>query len=274
MRGNEQSPASLVIFTDLDGTLLDRRTYDHSEALPALELIRQHDIPLVFCSSKTRAEQEELRERMGLRDPFIVEDGAAVCIERGYCPFPYERHRSHGKYHIIELGVPYATVRRAIPAITAETGITLRGFGDLDAVEVAAMTGLDGESALRAKKREYEETLILDPSADERARLERACSMHGLTLTRGTRFFGMKGSHDKGSAVRILITLYRRRYGAVVSSGIGDGANDESLLAAVDRPYLVEREGGGWVEMPVPGITTVAGVGPVGWKRAVFELLD
>jgi mannosyl-3-phosphoglycerate phosphatase len=48
----------LVIFTDLDGTLLDRNTYSFEPALPALHLIRQKDIPLILTSSKTRAEIE------------------------------------------------------------------------------------------------------------------------------------------------------------------------------------------------------------------------
>ncbi len=55
----------LVIFTDLDGTLLDRDTYSFEPALPALRLIRQKDIPLVLSSSKTRAEIEFYRERIG-----------------------------------------------------------------------------------------------------------------------------------------------------------------------------------------------------------------
>ncbi len=47
-----------VIFTDLDGTLLHPETYSFKAALPALEIIRRRRIPLVLCSSKTRAELE------------------------------------------------------------------------------------------------------------------------------------------------------------------------------------------------------------------------
>ncbi len=54
----------LIIVTDLDGTLLHPRTYSFEEARPALELIRQKQIPLVLCSSKTRAEIEVYRKRL------------------------------------------------------------------------------------------------------------------------------------------------------------------------------------------------------------------
>ena len=66
-----------VIFTDLDGTLLDRAGYSYAPAVPALERLRRNKIPLVFCSAKTRAEQEVYRKEIEIYDPFIVENGGA-----------------------------------------------------------------------------------------------------------------------------------------------------------------------------------------------------
>lgn len=273
MTVQERHSTQLIIFTDLDGTLLERRTYDYREALPALDQVKERAIPLVFCSSKTRAEQEALRDHFGIKDPFIVEDGGAAYIDRGYFSFSFAHRCSRGPYLVIELGTPYDTIRRAVTDVAVETGIPLRGYGDMNAAEVAALTGLDAASAVRAKDREYEETLVDDLSPEELTRLERAFAGRGLTMTRGSSFFGVKGAHDKGAAARRLIELYRRQYGDVIFAGIGDGTNDESLLAAVDKPYLVERDGGGWVEMSAPGLNTVTGVGPVGWRRAMSELI-
>lgn len=51
--------APLIILPDLDGTLLDpRHAYSFQEALPALKAINHRHIPLILCSSKTRAEIE------------------------------------------------------------------------------------------------------------------------------------------------------------------------------------------------------------------------
>jgi len=47
-----------VFFSDLDGTLLDARTYSFDAALPALGILRARRVPLVVCSSKTRTEIE------------------------------------------------------------------------------------------------------------------------------------------------------------------------------------------------------------------------
>ena len=73
----------LLVFSDLDGSLLDHHDYSFGAALPAIEALRQRGVPLILCSSKTRAEIEPLRARLDNRDPFIVENGAAVFIPCG-----------------------------------------------------------------------------------------------------------------------------------------------------------------------------------------------
>ena len=75
--GHDAPP--FVLFTDLDGTLLDER-YRAGAAAPALARLRSVSVPVVFCSSKTRAEQEPLRRRHRVGGPFIVENGSAVLI--------------------------------------------------------------------------------------------------------------------------------------------------------------------------------------------------
>ena len=78
-------PVGLVIFTDLDGTLLDA-AYSFLPAAPALEAVRRTSVPLVICSSKTRREIESYRIRLGNHDPFIAENGGAVYVPEGYFP--------------------------------------------------------------------------------------------------------------------------------------------------------------------------------------------
>ncbi|MFQ5918142.1 MAG: HAD hydrolase family protein, partial [Candidatus Binatia bacterium] len=65
--------SNIIIITDLDGTLLNRQTYLLRDAALALDLIEARNIPLIFCSSKTRAEQEVYRKQLRIDHPFIVE---------------------------------------------------------------------------------------------------------------------------------------------------------------------------------------------------------
>jgi len=95
-----------VIFTDLDGTLLDPITYSYHQAMDAVELLRRKEIPLIFCSAKTRAEQEVYRRELGINDPFIVENGGAIYIPENYFSSPFEHHKITPGYIVIELGTP------------------------------------------------------------------------------------------------------------------------------------------------------------------------
>jgi len=131
----------LVVFTDLDGTLLDPVTYSYERALPFIERLQQMSIPIVFCSHKTRAEQEVYRQELGISDPFIVENGGAIFIPQGYFPFGFDYDKARGGYQIIELGMSYAEIRRILGKIRAEVGINFRGFGDMSAQEVAKDAG-------------------------------------------------------------------------------------------------------------------------------------
>ena len=73
-----------IIFTDLDGSLLDHRTYSYSAASPMLATLKKNKIPLIPVSSKTFDEIIILRRRLNNNDPFIVENGAAIYIPKDY----------------------------------------------------------------------------------------------------------------------------------------------------------------------------------------------
>ncbi|RPH76966.1 MAG: hypothetical protein EHM80_13515, partial [Nitrospiraceae bacterium] len=108
---------NLIVFTDLDGSLLDGTTYSYKAAIPALTALREQGIPLVMVSSKTRAEMEPIRQRLNLHDPFIVENGGAVFVPHGLFDFPLERMRNRSPYQVMEFGLPYHMLREVLKQI-------------------------------------------------------------------------------------------------------------------------------------------------------------
>lgn len=72
----------LVIFTDLDGSLLNHEDYSFTAARPSIERIKTAGIPLIITTSKTRLEVERLQQEMGIREPFIVENGGGIFFPR------------------------------------------------------------------------------------------------------------------------------------------------------------------------------------------------
>jgi len=73
-----------LVFTDMDGSLLDHYTYQFDDANPTLEKLNDKNIPVIPITSKTQAELLYLRETVDNHHPFIIENGAAVYIPKGY----------------------------------------------------------------------------------------------------------------------------------------------------------------------------------------------
>lgn len=274
-RINDSFPVvtQIVIITDLDGTLLHPGTYSFDEARSAIDLVKKRNIPLIFCSSKTRAEIETYRERLENRDPFISENGGGIFIPEEYFNFPVEGDIGDG-YRVITLGKPYSEVRKIFREIQKRTGVKARGFGDMDAVEVARLTGMELSDAELARERDFDEPFIFEEGEKRVGEFLKAIEEAGLSWTEG-RFYHILGEHDKGKAVKILKEYYERAFGGIKSIGLGDSFNDLPLLQSVDYPVLVRKEDGSYDNrIDLPDMIRADGIGPVGWNRAVMTMLE
>lgn len=266
----------IVIFTDLDGTLLDHDTYSFDAALPALGLVRELGVPLVLTSSKTRAEIEEHRQQLGNSDPFISENGGGVFIPLGYFSLEFEYTRESRPCRVIELGSPHSELTRALERVREGTGLAIRGMSEMTVDEVIALTGLEESMATLARMREYDEPFVVDGPLDTPARkaLGEAIEALGYRLTEGGRLFHITGGSDKGLAVSTLAGLFARQLGPVTTVGLGDSPNDVPMLEAVNVPVLVQKPDGTWDErVDIEGMIMAEGAGPAGWCAAVLEIL-
>ncbi len=270
---------TLIIFTDLDGTLLDSVTYSFDAAHEALAQLRDRSIPVILVSSKTRAEIESLRFQLQNEHPFIVENGGAVVVPADYFPFPLTGAVTSGHYQVIALGTPYPLLRAALKEIEKELGSELRGYGDMSVEEIAARTGLSRQKAELAKQRDYDEPFIIEGTGCREETVLEAINARALCCTKGDRFYHLMGPQDKGRAVRTLIRLYQRRTSAdgeaLSTVAIGNSLNDLPMLAAVDEPILVQRGDGSYVSgFELPRLKLAPGPGPAGWNRAILSRLQ
>jgi mannosyl-3-phosphoglycerate phosphatase len=97
----------LIIFTDLDGTLLDHYSYSFDAAQEVLKKINVAKISLIFYSSKTRAEIEMRQKKLGNHYPFISENGGAIFyFKKEKYPNAYQVRTRNG-YRMLKLGTNY-----------------------------------------------------------------------------------------------------------------------------------------------------------------------
>lgn len=271
-------PARHLIFTDLDGTLLDHHTYSWRAAEDALAEIGRRRVPLVLVTSKTRAEVEVLRRKLGHAHPFITENGGGIFIPHGYFNLHIKGARRMGRYYCLALGRPYAEITTALEEIAAEVGASVASFHQMSAREIAQNTGLALREAELAREREFDEPFFFAGS-DERTmeKFAQAARRRGMDVVRGGRFWHLAAGSDKGRAVRQLAKLYRdAEHGRLRTVGLGDSGNDLPLLVAVDQAVLLPRPDGSFapeVLSRLPHVTRGTAPGPAGWNEAVLRIL-
>ncbi len=264
----------VIVFTDLDGTMLDYHTYAFGPSLEGIGLLQEHRIPLIFCTSKSFAEVVYFREKTGNTSPYIVENGGAIYLPGEYAYLAGQDKRcSHiDGTAVLELGAPYDRVRRVLGEMKKLFGDTITGFGDMSEDEVASYLNLPLKLAVMAKQRCYDEPFIVKDASllDD---IEQFARSNGLRVFPGTRFYHLMGDTDKGTAVRTLMSLYRKHSAPVVAAAVGEGKNDIPMFREVQMPFLVQRPDGTFTETDVEGITRIPAIGPDGFTRAVKVLL-
>lgn len=264
----------LLVFTDLDGTLLDHETYSSQSALPALNALKKKNIPLIICTSKTRAEIEKSRLELHNSHPFISENGGAIFVPKGYFSYEFPFHREDFKYLIIELGTSYSQLRDVFNHMRALLPTQLKGFGDLSPDEVADLCGFSLSEAKLAKEREYDEPFVLkNENAVEM--IQKIASRSNFHVDRGGRFYHLMGENDKGKAVLLLKDIYEKEFAQLKTIALGDSLNDLPMLKVVDYPILVQKPDGSYdSSVNVENLIFAPGKGPSGWNDAILKLLD
>lgn len=260
---------SLLIVTDLDGSLLDHHSYSWQAAQPWLDRLQQHQVPVVLCSSKTASEILPLQRQLGLMGlPFISENGALAQIDQPGYPQPLRRHG----------GADYASICYTLNRLRQQQGYKFTGFADVSEAEVAQWTGLTLADAANARQRTASESLIWRDDPQRFPAFRQQLAEADLTLVEGGRFWSVMGKESgKGAALHWLLANYPPPGGnSWTTIGLGDGPNDAPMLDAVNYAVVIK----GHSKTPVQlnrtdsdHIYHTDAHGPVGWAEGLDVFL-
>jgi len=260
-----------LIFSDMDGTLLDHKTYDFSPASSLILTLQTQHIPLILTTSKTKAEVLWWQEKLGIRAPFIPENGSAIYIPVGYDALSLPTYPANEGWHCIALGKPYPFITAYLSTVADKYGI--QGFKSMDIAAVARHTGLDEVQARLAKEREFSEPFLME-EPDLVAILREEARLYGLTIVEGGRFFHCLGhGADKGAALQLLTSLYRRHGHEVHTIALGDSPNDLSMLRVAHTPILLPNPSRAPFSCHPCTPLHAPHSGPLGWASALKEVL-
>lgn len=254
-----------VVFTDLDGTLLDHATYDWGPALPALSQLRALSIPVVLSSSKTAAEIAPIRAKLRLSSyPAIVENGAGTLAPNA---------------QPTDAGEDYARLRAALDALPPRLRNCFHGFGDWDDEEVIIQTGLAPDAAKQARQRAFSEPGLWSGSRADREAFIAALGAHGISARRGGRFLTLSFGGTKADRMAEVLDSLRPKDGpAPMSVALGDAPNDVEMLNAATVGIIIANPNA--QELPVLAgerdghIRRSTKSGPSGWNEMMLALVS
>lgn len=259
----------LLIFTDLDGTLLDIHTYDWQPAASWLERLQDEQIPVILCSSKTAAEIDDIQQELGLAGlPFIAENGAVIQPDVRWEPAT----RVVGR-------LAHDDISHALAQIRQHASVKFTSFDDVDEGVIAEWTGLNRVRSQLARRHEASATLIWRDSDEQLARFEEALAAQGLKIVQGARFWHVLDARcGKDVAVNWLVEQYRLHEGLEpITLGLGDGPNDAPLLDSVNVAVVVKginRHGITLKDDSPARVYHSQRPGPAGWREGLDHFLS
>jgi mannosyl-3-phosphoglycerate phosphatase len=250
-----------LIFTDLDGTLLDHHSYDFSPALPALQRLLARNIPIIPVSSKTLAELEGYVTDLGFSGPVIAENGCVI--------------RLPGQQPLLT-DPPYPELRDYLQRLRREFAWHFSGFGDMTIQQVVDATGLSEPASRLAMHRLASEPLLWQDGEKQLQDFREEVRSKGFRLLQGGRFLHLLGDMDKGRALIQVVDWYREQgWNDVRSIALGDSANDRDMLLCADIPVIIRKPNGSHLDLPERANAVISEFpGPAGWNQVLNRLLD
>ena len=250
----------LMVFTDLDGTLLDHDSYRWDAATDALDALRAIGAAVVLASSKTAAEIIPLREELGFSHwPAIVENGAGLLAAS-------ETH--------VGPAADYERLRTLLNKVPMGVRTGFRGFGDMTVAEVAQITGLATDAATLAKQRAFSEPGLWAGSDEGRRHFIATLAEMGVSAREGGRFLTLSFGQTKADQMATIIDEFRPGQ----TMALGDAPNDVEMLQTAGLGVIVANPHRPPLP-PLPGEETGRIIrtdqpGPIGWNSAVLSVVE
>lgn len=260
----------LIVFTDLDGSLLEHNTYSWEAAKPALQKLEALKFPVILNSSKTSEEIQKHHQQMNLTTPYICENGAVIHLKNNST-----EHRKN-QPDTLFFAQSYRNICQILEQLRLENNYRFTGFSDMTEEQLMKLTDLDRDSATAALKREATEPLLWQDSKQNFEIFQNQLTDKNLQLTRGGRFYHVMSPVNKGDAIKYIIDKYQQAEPATqwLTAGLGDSYNDIPMLEQVDYPVLISNPDGSQPDTHhINNLIITDQPGPAGWNKAVFKII-
>ena len=261
------SNQKVLIFSDLDGTLLNRDTFSFDEIKNYILYLISNDISLIPNSSKTKEEINEFNKKLGEDLPYIVENGAAIFdLHLINSNFPEEIVLSREIEEILSI------FNEKIPKNLVSK---LKFLHNLDLSDQMKILGLSKEKIRNALKRKYSIPLLFNGNISEKREIKNLVKSAGLTLQEGGRVINLCDNVSKSTAMKKVVKLFNKiSNDKLTTIAVGDNFNDLEMLKNSDIPCLVFNDKFTLETININNCLVSKKSAPEGWEEIVKLALD
>ena len=253
----------IFIFTDLDGSLLHRDTFDFDIIKDFIIECHKSRIVIVPNSSKTKKEIEVFLDELGLKLPFIVENGSAIyglnLLEEH---LPKTKVLSKSKNEVWEIFEKN---------FNQNTIMNFKFLNNLEEQEISTILNLPVNKVKNAMNRNYTFPFIFLGDENEKYQIINEASSIGLNIQEGGRIMTLGDKLNKSCAMLDFIKYFNKNETIII--GIGDNKNDIEMLDSSDFPCLVKNSKFNYKNLISQNYTLSSSEAPEGWREVVKEVL-
>ena len=226
--------SNILLFTDLDGTLLNKKTFEFKAALKLIKNCISKGINIIPNSSKTDLELDEICENLEIPKVYISENGSCIYglnflsenLNEKVC-------LSRNKDIIFKNFTDNINVKLQKKCLILENE-TLQNQIDV--------LGLPKNKIFKAMNRKFSTPFIFLGDKEEEVELKKHVNKFGLNIQFGGRVLSLGDKVSKGNAMtRFMSLLSNETKKNYVSICVGDNENDFDMLDKCDYPCLVKN---------------------------------
>ena len=255
----------ILIFTDLDGSLLHRDTFKFDEIKDYLKILLSQGIFIIPNTSKTEKEILEFNNELGSDLPYISENGAAINgLNLLNSNLPKELILSREKDNLIKI------FENSIPVNLQNK---CKWLSEMDKKKQSLIFGLGDEKLKMALDRKYTIPFLFEGNKSEKNELFRILKSEGLAAQEGGRVINLTDKVNKAKALNVFVRFFKKNNKNVKTIAVGDNYNDLDMLKTSDFPCLVFNDKFTLDEIPINNITITNKPSPEGWADVIKKAL-
>ena len=229
-----------LIFSDIDGSFMNHRSYSYSILKKYILLLKNH-CQVIFNSSKTFEEIKELNKSLKILSPFIVENGACIFFPRNYNNIVFDKN--FFKYNDY-LG--YKLTNKNSQLLISETNHLKKKYkfsflSEITDLRLKKITNLNIQQLKKSRMRMFSNPILWEDKETKKDQFSKEINSLGYEVSFGGRFLHLCDSYNKGKAVKEFLAILKLNKNLSYKTiSIGDSDNDLSMLEQTDYSCIIK----------------------------------